>query len=83
MAASLENLQHPSHSPDLAPSDFYIFWPFKNFLSGKMFKDQNALQRVLEMKQTGLPNSLLKLRNATFRESSRSTYIQNVASGYV
>jgi hypothetical protein len=23
---------HPLHSPDIAPSDFYLFEPFKNFL---------------------------------------------------
>lgn len=39
----LESLQHPSHSPDRAPLDFYLFGPFKNFLSGKRFKDQNTL----------------------------------------
>jgi histone-lysine N-methyltransferase SETMAR len=42
-----EFLQHQPHSPDLAPSDFYLFGPFKNFLSGKRFEDQNALQIVL------------------------------------
>jgi hypothetical protein len=29
-------LQHPPHILHLAPSDFYLFWPFKNFLSGEM-----------------------------------------------
>jgi hypothetical protein len=47
MAASLENLQHPSHSPDVAPSDFCLFGAFKNFLSGKRFENQNALQKTV------------------------------------
>jgi hypothetical protein len=37
-----EVLQHPSHSPDLAPSDFYLLGPFTNILSGKRFEDQNT-----------------------------------------
>jgi hypothetical protein len=32
---------------DLAPSDFYLFRPFKNFLLRKRFEDQNALQRTI------------------------------------
>jgi hypothetical protein len=28
------------------PSVFYLFGPFKNFLSGKHFEDQNALQKT-------------------------------------
>jgi hypothetical protein len=39
-----EVLQHPPHSPDLTQSDFYLFGPFKNFLSEKRFDDQNSLQ---------------------------------------
>jgi hypothetical protein len=42
-----EVLQHPPHSPDPAPSDFYLFRPFKNFLSRKRFEDQNALQKTV------------------------------------
>jgi hypothetical protein len=40
-----EVLQNPPHSPDPASSDFYLFGPFKNFLSGKRFEDQNTLQK--------------------------------------
>jgi hypothetical protein len=36
-------LRHPLHSPALAPSDFYLFEPFKNFSPGKRFKDQNNI----------------------------------------
>jgi hypothetical protein len=42
-----EVLQYPPHSPDLAPSDFYLFWQFKNFLSGKIFENQNASQKTV------------------------------------
>jgi hypothetical protein len=40
-----EVLQHPPHSPDLAPSNFYLFRSFKNYLSGKRYEDQNTLQK--------------------------------------
>jgi histone-lysine N-methyltransferase SETMAR len=49
-----EVLQHPPHSPDLAPSDFYLFGPFKNFLLGKRFEDQNALQKTVVQYFTSL-----------------------------
>lgn len=39
-----EVLQHPPYSPDLAPSDFYLFGPLKKFLAGKRFANQQELQ---------------------------------------
>jgi histone-lysine N-methyltransferase SETMAR len=42
-----EVLRHPPHSPHLAPSVLYLFGPFKNFLSGKRFEDQNALKKTV------------------------------------
>ena len=32
-------LPHPPYSPDLAPSDFYLFRHFEKFLCGKHFRD--------------------------------------------
>jgi hypothetical protein len=29
------------------PSDFYLFGPFKNYLSGRRFDDQNTLQTTV------------------------------------
>jgi histone-lysine N-methyltransferase SETMAR len=42
-----EVLHHPPLSPDLAPSDFYLFKPFWSFFSRKIFEDQNALQKTV------------------------------------
>jgi hypothetical protein len=42
-----EVLQLPPHSLDLAPSDFYLYRPFKCFLSGKRFEDQTVLQKIV------------------------------------
>jgi len=32
-----EAMEHPAHSPDLAPSDFHLFGPLKNALRGRRF----------------------------------------------
>jgi hypothetical protein len=34
---------HPAYSPNLAPSDFYLFGYVKQFLSGCQFADQDSL----------------------------------------
>jgi histone-lysine N-methyltransferase SETMAR len=35
-----EQFDHPSYSPDLAPSDFYLFLHLKSFLAGRRFHDE-------------------------------------------
>jgi hypothetical protein len=40
-----EDLQHPSYSPDRAPSDFYLFGPFRNFLSGQRFEEKKHIAK--------------------------------------
>jgi len=37
-------LDHPSYSPDLAPSDFHLFLHLKKHLAGKKFDDDDELQ---------------------------------------
>ena len=37
-------LTHPPYSPDLAPSDYYLFRPFQHFLNGKNFENPEAIQ---------------------------------------
>ena len=39
-----EVLPHPAHSPDLAPSDYYLFRPLKMFLRGKQFVEADDLE---------------------------------------
>jgi len=42
-----ELLEHPSYSPDLAPSDFYLFPKLKLFLAGQRFSsNQEATAAV-------------------------------------
>jgi histone-lysine N-methyltransferase SETMAR len=37
-------LDHPPHSPDLAPSDFHLFLHLKKHLVGKKFDDVDEVQ---------------------------------------
>jgi histone-lysine N-methyltransferase SETMAR len=42
-----ELLEHPPYSPDLAPSDFYLFPKLKLFLAGQRFSsNQEAIAAV-------------------------------------
>jgi histone-lysine N-methyltransferase SETMAR len=39
-----EVLPHPPYSPDLAPTDYHLFKHLDNFLSGKIFNNQEAIE---------------------------------------
>jgi hypothetical protein len=36
-------MKHPAHSPDVAPSDYYLLADFKKFLRGKKFTEVEQL----------------------------------------
>ena len=38
--------EHPPYSPDLAPSDFFLFPKLKAHLAGKRFENDEDLKRV-------------------------------------
>ena len=38
---------HPPYSPDLAPSDYYLFQSLQNSLNGKTFNDDEAVKSHL------------------------------------
>ena len=40
----IEVLPHPAYSPDIAPTDYHFFKHLDNFLTGKIFDNQEALQ---------------------------------------
>lgn len=50
-----EVLPHPPYSPDLAPSDFYLFRSLESFLRGKMFENRRDLIERLEEFFTSKP----------------------------
>ena len=41
-------LDHPAYSPDLTPSDFYVFRLLKKHLRGKQFGDMDNLKATVE-----------------------------------
>lgn len=43
-----EVLNHPPYSPDLAPSDYYLFLSISNALRNKRFKDEDEIKQWLE-----------------------------------
>jgi hypothetical protein len=44
-----ELLEHPSYSPDLAPSDFYLFPKLKLFLAGQDFPSNKEVIAAAEV----------------------------------
>ena len=42
-----DTFDHPPYSPDLAPSDFYLFLKMKEHLAGKQFTDDEDLQHAV------------------------------------
>ena len=42
-----EVMLHPPYSPDLVPSDYYLFRSLQNFLNGKTFNDDEAVKSHL------------------------------------
>lgn len=44
-----EVLPHPPYSPDLAPSDFHLFGPMKEFLRGKRFENNEDVKATVQV----------------------------------
>jgi hypothetical protein len=45
---SFECLPHPPYSPDLAPSDFYVFGLLKQAMGGKYFRSDEEVQQAVQ-----------------------------------
>jgi histone-lysine N-methyltransferase SETMAR len=43
----LECIPHPAYSPDLAPSDYRVFGPFKEALGGKKFSTDDEIKEAV------------------------------------
>ena len=52
-----EVLPHPPYSPDLAPSDFHLFGPLKEALSGRKFHSDDEVQEAVHSWLKGRPKS--------------------------
>jgi histone-lysine N-methyltransferase SETMAR len=58
-ANGMKRAPHPPYSPDLAPSDFYLFGDVKRRLSGCVFNGRDELLSALEGILWGLKKSTL------------------------
>jgi hypothetical protein len=54
---SMQKAPHPAHSPDLAPSDFYLFGYVKQLLSECQFTDQESLLQAVSDILMGIKKS--------------------------
>jgi transposase len=59
---------HPPHSPDLAPSDFYLFGKVKNLLMGKEFESADETLQAIARIVHSIPRSEL---DSVFKEWER------------
>ena len=50
-------LEHPPYSPDLAPSDYYLFRNLKQFFRGKRFSSNEAAITAVDKYFAELPKS--------------------------
>ncbi|UYV85012.1 hypothetical protein LAZ67_X004251 [Cordylochernes scorpioides] len=55
-----EVLEHPAYSPDLAPSDYFLFGLLKKELKGKRFDSDEDVQKVVQDFFHTLPKSAYK-----------------------
>jgi hypothetical protein len=67
-------LTHPPYSPDLAPSDFYLFGRLKSDLQGMRFADNDAVIQTVREWIRRQPQAFLKRASGCF---------QNVGKKYV
>jgi histone-lysine N-methyltransferase SETMAR len=47
MDLHLECIPHPAYSPDLTPSDYHVFGPLKEALSGKKFSTDDEIKEAV------------------------------------
>jgi hypothetical protein len=63
---SMQRVPHPAHSPDLAPSDFYLFGDVQQLLPVCQFADQDSLlQAVSDIEKVTLEKRLSQLDRET------------------
>jgi histone-lysine N-methyltransferase SETMAR len=57
---SMQRAPHPAYSPDMAPSDFYVFGDVKQLLSGCQFADQDSLLQAVSDILVGIKKVILE-----------------------
>lgn len=76
-----EVLQHPPYSPDLAPSDFYLFRSLANNIQGKTFADEEDLGIWLNKYFDSRPGEFWK--NGINKLPERWEYVLNNGGDYI
>lgn len=66
--ANTEVLEHPAHSPDLAPSDYRLFGPLKDPLQGRQFAMDKEVQAALHKWKTFFSDGISKIVFETQRD---------------
>jgi hypothetical protein len=56
----MKSAPHPSYSPDLAPSDFYLFGYVKRRIAGLSFEDADRLCAAIEDLLEGIEKATLQ-----------------------
>ena len=56
----LEELEHPPHSPDLAPCDFWLFDGLKRHLAGSVFEEDVQIERAIRLYLRDIPQEEYK-----------------------
>lgn len=79
----LTMLSHPPYSPDLAPSDFFLFGNLKRVLKGSTFRSSEELLVVVKEKLSQIPKEVLvsvfegwEIRLSAVIESGGEYYIK-------
>jgi len=54
-------LEHPAYSPDLAPSDFFLFLKIKEILKGRHFDDIDDIRSNTTAALKGVPQTSSKI----------------------
>jgi len=60
LECKFEELFHPAYSPDLAPSDYYLFPNLKKHLKGNRYADDNEVQTAVLAYFESQPTSFYK-----------------------
>jgi histone-lysine N-methyltransferase SETMAR len=57
---AMKRAPHPPYSPDLAPSEFYLFGHVKQLLRGYEFADRETFLHAIEDISTGIEKVMLE-----------------------
>ncbi|KAA6386828.1 MAG: hypothetical protein EZS28_017645 [Streblomastix strix] len=78
---NLYRIEHPAYSPDLAPSDFWLFGNLKGSMKGQHFQEQGQLENFVRGWLAG--QSEAKLRSVFEEWRDRCHVVANSYGSYL